>query len=248
MSRDLFKVVRVTPGKALFHDVTQGQRPVPEWLRGEPEKRPASPAAQVALGRDRGSESTPLTPRTERPSDSQAPSAALDPLYDAKMQSESLAAAMRESWRAPPPSVEGAPTEEVLAELGDAILALELERKELLKDTESALLTLVRLVAERVIAREIDGDEEVALRLVREGLSALEESTHTQVLLGYGFAAQVPALVERLKREGVHAEIAIDETLEPYACHLRSSLGSVDESMSTRLDALLSALTGEGEA
>lgn len=248
MSRELFKVVRVAPGQALFHDVTQKKRPLPEWLRSEPEKRSGDPAAQVSIGRERDRESTELTPKTERPSDSQAPPAALDPLYDAKMQSESLAAAMRESWRAPPPSVDNAPTDEALAELGDAILALELERKELLQDTESGLLTLVRLVAERVIAREIEGDEELALRLVREGLSALEESTHTHVLLGYGFATQVPALAERLKREGVHAELAIDETLEPYACHLRSSLGSVDESLSTRLDALLSALSAEGDS
>lgn len=250
MSRDIFKVVRVAPSHALFQDVSPGDKPIPKWLKSKDEEHPKDRAAYVApQNRDRSSEASRLGPPTARRglAEGQVPSAALDPLYEAKVQSESLAAEMRESWRVPAPA-DQAPGQDVFAELGDAIIALELERRELLKDSESAVLTLVRVVTERVLARELKDDSELARRLVREGLSALEESTHTSILLGYGFESQAQALSERLTREGVHAEVAIDDTLEPYACLLRSSLGSVDESLTTRLDAILSSLSGAADS
>lgn len=251
MSRDLFKVVRVAPSHGLFQDVSKGDKPIPEWLQKKDEGSPQDRAAYVApLNRDRSSESSRIGPPTARRglSEGQVPAAARDPLYDARLQSESLAAEMRESWRAPAPAADQAPGQDAFAELADAIASLEAERQELLKSSETAILTLVRIITERVLDRELKDDTGLALRLVREGLSALEESTHTSILLGYGFETQASALSERLSREGIRAEVAIDDTLEPYACILRSSLGSVDESIATRLDAILSSLSGGTES
>jgi len=188
--------------------------------------------------------------RVQPPSQPPA-SARPDDLYEERMRTAVLAAELRESWRiekepARDEARESAQLEAALGEVHEAITGLLGERTLLLEKTEKQLLQVVRLVAERVIERSIQGDQELPLRLIREGLSALDQQSGVQIVLGPAFEVEGAVLMARLEQEGIRAEVTIDEHASPYACRLRTELGEVDESLETRLDALLLSLTPDG--
>lgn len=154
-----------------------------------------------------------------------------------------MAAEMRESWRAPP--AESSVLSEALEELGQHIYALDAERKNAMKGLEREIWPLVRAIVERVLEREIRSDDTLAMRLIREGLHALADSSEVSVTLGPGFIENAPDLETALSDAGTRVRVVMDRSLPPYSCHVETPLGSVTESLEQRLDNILSELMPE---
>jgi len=152
---------------------------------------------------------------------------------------------MRDSWRAPASATSTESVSDALEELGQRLVELDAHRRGLLRSLESELLPLVRAIAERVIEREVRSDRGLALRLIQEGLQALADTAEVSITLGPGFENDAATLDAKLSQTGLRATIYVDHSLPAYSCNLETPLGSVDESVETRLDNILSELNSE---
>lgn len=253
MSRDSDRGGRIAPVRAVFQDVAPLPTRVPAWMNSTKQKRSHSSPPAAEFRRSRASSGSAQQPSSPPPSSGHfssplehtpsRPPSTDELLYDEQLKSASLTAEIRDSWRPSAPLVdEHAGTEEALEHVHAALVALDAERSALFAQAEKSLLSLVRVVAERVIERTIEGDDQLALRLIREGIGTLEDTSQLIVLLGPGFSTGVDALKSALERDGTRAEIQLDLSAPRFLCKIRSGFGSVDESLETRLDALLSEL------
>lgn len=137
------------------------------------------------------------------------------------------------------------PDPELLAGLIDAVEQLAQSRSDVLDATAGQLAELAATIARRVIAHELSVSPEVIDGLVREGLEALGEHDRVVVRVGSGFATAVEVLRHRLSRNGQRAEVRVDPDLSEFGCVVETELGVVDESIDSRLAALLQALKPE---
>jgi flagellar biosynthesis/type III secretory pathway protein FliH len=237
MSRDVFRIKAAVPQRALFGSVQSERRDLPSWLR-EPKgpspepRRPPTVPPPGPLGASKVPSRHPPAPPSVPPGRSSAQGN-----LDARLEAESLAAEMRESWRVP--ASESPNLSSALEELGQHILALEAERNNLLGTLEREVWPLVRVIVERVLEREISSDHTLAQRLIREGLHALADSSEVSVTLGPGFAESAESLEAVLGDSGTRVRVITDRSLPPYACNVETVLGSVDESLEARLDNVL---------
>ena len=246
----------VAPVRAIFHDVVPAQkRDVPDWMKkgglGSASSMPPGSAAALLEQPSRArtendnadfiAEPPPARTRVSGPSlHGESPS---DPLLEARIKNASLAAEVSESWTPPPTHEDPVPqTEEAMTELRTAISALAAQQSALLGQLEPQILALTRLVAERVIENQIPGDDQLPIRLVKEGLKTLDHGGAVTVILGPGFSAQAPRLEEELTRDGIECDIQVHDHLALYACQVRTELGVVDESVETRLDKIIASL------
>jgi len=253
----------VAPVRAIFHDIVPAQkRDVPNWMRkgsgsGSASSMPPTSAAallhadQTKVAPSKNDNAQPYSPPAHQPHASDVGGAPEpgDPLLDARMQSASLADEASESW------IPGAAQEdpkpvlmEALAELRAAIVDLAHSKAQMLRTLEPELLTLTRLIAERVLEGHLPSDNTLPHRLVQEGLRCLDHQGEISVTLGPGFAAHTDELEAELKRDGVVCEVTVLEHLALYACQIRTQLGSVDESVETRLDKILESISDEDDA
>lgn len=243
----------LAPVRAIFHDVLPAEtRDVPQWMRRRAfSSAPPETAAALLHASEPRKKSSPTSdyPRPGSKPPSYTPADA-DPALDARIQSAALASEISESWQPPPaaPAQDSQPPRLDLAmeEVRAAIAALQETRTQLLRELEPQLLALTRMVAERVLETELPQDHGLSLRLVHEGLQALDHNGHVAVLLGSGFAAEASHLQTRLEEDGIRCEIQVAEHLPTYACRIRTELGAVDESVETRLDKVLATIL-EGE-
>lgn len=136
--------------------------------------------------------------------------------------------------------------EEAAARIVAAVEQFAAERQSQLSEAEDELVTLVRVVAERVIAREIRLDPAICRSLIHEGLAALGDADHIGIRLGPFFADAVQDLELELKDRGVSAAIRVDPTVGLHGCVIETEMGRVDESVGSRIDRLLGSLTPEG--
>ncbi len=143
---------------------------------------------------------------------------------------------------APAPNL---PDPELLAGLIDAVEQLAQSRSDVLDATAGQLAELAATIARRVIAHELSVSPEVVDGLVREGLEALGEHDRVVVRVGAGFATAVEVLRQRLSRAGQRTEVRVDPDLSEFGCVVETELGVVDESIDSRLAALLQALKPE---
>jgi hypothetical protein len=127
----------------------------------------------------------------------------------------------------------------------DAIDGLAQARQMVLEDSAHEIAELATTIARRVIARELAIDPEIVHGLVQEGLSALGRDDRITVRLGARFARAASAIEQRLTVGDQRVEIVLDPTLEPHGCIVETDLGRVDESIESRLSALISALESD---
>jgi hypothetical protein len=127
----------------------------------------------------------------------------------------------------------------------DAIDGLAQARQMVLEDSAHEIAELATTIARRVIARELQMNPEIVHGLVQEGLSALGRDDRITVRLGARFARAAAAIEQRLTVGDQRAEIVLDPTLEPHGCIVETDLGRVDESIESRLSALISALESD---
>jgi len=131
--------------------------------------------------------------------------------------------------------------------LSEAIAALDDARLIAAEKVADSAAELAILVAKRVVGREVTLDRAVVRGLIAEGLHALAEHEPLRVDLGPGFAPVVEDVKADLALRGVQAIVHVDEELTDFGCMIRNDLGSVDESIETRLAVLLSAVRTEQE-
>lgn len=238
----------LTPVRAIFHDVLPAQtREIPRWMKGARVSSvpPESAAALLYSSDSHKKKPGQYTASSSRPPASRTPGT--DPDLDARMHSVALAAELTESWRPPPPQVDLTPRIDLaMDEVRTAVAGLQDVRSQLLRELEPQLLALTRMVTERVLETHLPTDHELSHRLVHEGLQALDHNGQATIVVGLGFASQVDSLRSRLEQDGIRAEVQVGEHLSSYACRIRTELGSVDESVETRLDKLLATIL-EGE-
>ena len=156
-------------------------------------------------------------------------------------------AVVPESGSSEPDADEIIPTleEDASAEIGRAIARLSSLREDLLRDAEVQLVELAGVIAQRVMARELQTDASFVRSLVKEGIAALAAGDRVIVRLGDAFASHRATLLQQLEAGSLKAEVIIDGELAPSGCVIETTFGRVDESLDCRLDALMNSLRAE---
>ncbi|MFO0565955.1 MAG: FliH/SctL family protein [Polyangiaceae bacterium] len=225
---------------ATFADVTPGQRRAPSWIvrqrprdskEGDPPPRPPRLPREFVAAFQR-----------EMEHHSRAP----EPPPAEPSQIETRAPTEPPPPAAPPAVPEPpAPDPALVAALAGAIEQVSRARAEVLTVTAGQLAELAAMIARRVLSRELSVEPAVIHGLVREGLDALGEHDHVVVRLGTGFSSMLDEVRSRLEHVGTRAEVRVSAELGDYGCVVETELGSVDESIETRLATLLQALKPE---
>lgn len=145
----------------------------------------------------------------------------------------------------PPPQPQLSPELRVAVE--HALENLVHARNLVLETTAGQLAELAATIARRVIAHELSVSPETVRLLVDEGLAALERDERVLVRMGDGFASERAELFAHLNNQGGKVEVVIDPTLGHFGCVVETEHGWVDESIETRLAALLQELRSDSE-
>ncbi len=242
---------------AHFDDVTPRQRKQPSWLSYG--RRHSAPVMPVSLPRP------PLIPSEmvgELPQAAAMPAADVQRRGKSPETRESVAAPVVEDIK---PSMSPAELETLVAERSVRLTAEQgsensrmaiLEAVQRISDTHDRMtveltaraVDLAILIARRVIARELHTHKDIVVDLVREGLEVLNARDRVRVHLGTEFAVMQNALASQYSAMGTVIDITIDNTLPAYGCFVETDVGSVDESIESRIAALLEVITDREEA
>ncbi len=234
---------------ARFDDVTPRQRRQPSWLvKG---RRPSSPVT--------------LPPPPPIPSDLISASLRIEnaegsTAHDGAKQDAGRESAASLGNEASRPSMTPVELEALVAERASRQVA-----DQILKESQTAILEAVQnlvsahermseelsnrsvelaiLVARRIVARELQTQPDIVTDLVREGLEVLNVRDRVRVHLGSEFAVLKDELVAHFSAAGTMIDANLDSALPAYGCVVETEVGSVDESIESRLDAMLEALT-----
>lgn len=237
---------------ARFDDVTPGQRRQPSWLVKE--RRPSSPPR------------ISVPPPPPLPSELIAVEPSIQELDAAKAHSDKRGAVSeppsRSTNEASRPSMSPMEFEALVAER-----AARQATEQLIRENEGAILEVLHtlsaaherlsaglceravelavLVARRVIARELVTQPDIVTDLVREGLEVLNVHDKVRVHLGSEFAVLKDAVISHFAAAGTMIDVTLDATLPPYGCVVETEVGSVDESIETRISTLLESLSNQ---
>lgn len=248
---------------ARFDNVGTRDRRIPSWLGQASLERPGSEEGAPSLrpGKERAKSVRPFareaahsSPRAESerlPGHERSPSLRSPshrpsrPASRGSMSPSELEAIISEkaAQRAHAEILEGGRTA-----LAEAIESLEQARRDLLYGAEPRLIELAELIARRVIARELKTQPDLVADLVREGMDALASRDKVRVQLGTGFAMMAVMVSEQLATRGVDVELSVNGQLSDYGCVVETDIGKVDESIESRIDAVLEAIDAEEDA
>ena len=240
---------------ASFDDVTPGQRRQPSWLA---KARPSGLMPQVSLPPPPG---LPNQVVSEAPAIEELDS--LGKANDAKRNVDFDVPA-RLPNEPSKPSMSPVEFEALVAERAakqateqliqenqaaftEAVHVLVTAHEQLSDKLCERAVELAILVARRVVARELLTRPDIVTDLVREGLEVLNVHDKVRVHLGTEFAVLKDALVAHFAANGTMIDAMLDTTLPPYGCVVETEVGSVDESIESRLSTLLEALTSQEE-
>jgi len=238
---------------AHFVDVGSPERRLPSWLaNGEPER--IVPNVRSGAGSSTGIEA-PVSPVRheserfqqvhERPGSiragSRQPSRPPSRASMSPSELESLIAE-RAAQRASTQLMEDGK-----AALAEAIESIEQARRDMLYGAEQRLIELAMLIARRVIARELKTQPDLVADLVREGVDALAARDKIRIQLGTGFAVAAVMVSEQLATKGIEVELGISTAISEFGCVVETDIGRVDESIESRIDAVLEAIDTETE-
>jgi Flagellar assembly protein FliH len=132
--------------------------------------------------------------------------------------------------------------EEAVSAIASALEELSASRARLLIEAEDDLFTLAKLVAERVIGRELRSDPKLVRNLVREGVAALSSGDTCTVRLGRFYSGVVEDVRVAVMDMAMDVSVVVDPALANYGCVIESQWGRVDESVDGRLRTLLDQL------
>jgi hypothetical protein len=239
---------------AKFVDVTPGQRRQPSWLAKARRSSASTPPLSVP-------------PPPAIPNELIVPAPSIQEVDSSGKSSEAkrdfeldvLARLPHEPSR---PSMTPAELEALVAEratkqaterLIEQNQAAILEAVEILASAHERLsgklceraVELAIVVARRVLARELLTQPDIVTDLVREGLEVLNVHDRVRVHLGPEFAVLKDALATHFAATGTMIDVNLDTTLSPYGCVVETEVGSVDESIESRLSTLLESLLNQ---
>lgn len=129
--------------------------------------------------------------------------------------------------------------EQVVQALSEAVGSLMAARSKMLADAENETFELVKLIAERVVARELNSDPRLVVSLVHEGILALSSKDQITIRLGNFFSDVARDIELAVAEMGVDVVVRVEPQLSRYACLVESQWGKVDESVDARLRTLL---------
>jgi flagellar assembly protein FliH len=139
---------------------------------------------------------------------------------------------------------------ELLDRLAASIELLAGERTRILARAEGELVELASAIARRVVGHELKIDPTLVVDLAVEGIDALGKGERLSVHIGdLGDDAAMEAIGARLAALAPQCQIVRDPMLPRGGCVVKTEYGTVDESLESRLDRVLAALsTVSGEA
>lgn len=126
-----------------------------------------------------------------------------------------------------------------------ALAQLSSLREDLLRDAEAQLVELAGVIAQRVVARELQTDASFVGSLVKEGVAALADGDRVNVRLGRAFWSHRDTLLQQLKARRLQVQVIVDDGLAPSGCVIETTFGRVDESLESRFDVLMQSLRPE---
>ncbi|MFS0727840.1 FliH/SctL family protein [Paenibacillus sp. 1P07SE] len=119
-------------------------------------------------------------------------------------------------------------------------------RETIIQEAEPFVVELSCAIAEKVIARHMEGTPELALELIRRSLSRRREQGVITLCVAPGQLAFVQAAREELALViDSQAELRIlpDASVKDHGCVIRSSFGSIDARIDTQLEEIKRELT-----
>lgn len=132
-------------------------------------------------------------------------------------------------------------------ELLESLLEIKEKRVEVLRTIEEDVLKLSIKLAEKIIGREISGENSAAVR-VEIVSNALRSARHQEMLTVRVNAADLP-LLERMRDEKTNAfgraqliDFVADQTISIGGCIIESQSGTIDARVETQLRILENAL------
>jgi Flagellar assembly protein FliH len=237
-----------SPRRVKFTNVSRERERLPSWLpsaRRRTAKKEDSPL--LAPPRVPSEFVDAIRQELEPERASRPPRVSERPRPSARPGSMPPASAAAELVHAPPAAPPFIVDPEATAAFERAVELLISERGRVLEQTAGQLGELATIIARRVIAHEISLNPSLVAGLVREGLEALGAHDRVLVRVGRGFAVARESLGQRLADRGAHAEVRLDATLDEHGCVVETELGSVDESIESRITTLLNALKPDSE-
>lgn len=235
---------------AHFEDVTQRQRKQPSWLCHD--RRNADPVAvslpypplvpadmagavcqQVAI--PTGNPAKHSRQDTREPAHSPAAEPSRPSMSPAELESLVAERAARKAVEQKLESGRSA--------VADALQRIETAHNLLADELTRRAVDLAMLVARRVIARELRIQQDIVVGLVREALDVLNSRDRVRVHLGREFAVMQSTLVAHYSAMGTLIDVTVDDDLPEYGCVVETDVGSVDESIDSRLAALLEGMS-----
>lgn len=240
---------------AQFDDVSQQKRRNPSWLCASRRHSsppafsvPRPPAVPTELASPRVQSSAP-PPENIRPLRQDTPRESAPPPQKADDAKFSMTPVELESLVAERAMRQAA--EQTLAifktEAAEAIQRIVDSHDRLVSEWTDRATELAMLVARRVIARELNISKDVVIELVREALEVLNTRDRVRVHLGPEFAEMQDALTSHFASSGTLIELVVDTDMPNYGCVVETDVGSVDESIDSRLSALLEVVSSEGK-
>lgn len=130
---------------------------------------------------------------------------------------------------------------EALETLNQAVI----ERKKIIKDSESEILRLAIKAAEQVIRSEVSLHRDVSLNIVSEAINRVSDREQVIIRVNREDAEFIKRYKDRLSSivDGVKSfSILEDGSIEPGGCVIETNLGFVDARISTKLQAIEDAL------
>jgi hypothetical protein len=232
-----------SPRRVKFANVSQERERLPSWMptaRRRNAKKEDSPS--LAPPRVPSEFVDAIRQELEPERASRPPRASERPKASAHPSFPPLAAP---AAAAPPPPFIVDP--EATAAFERAVELLVSERTRVLEQTAGQLGELATIIARRVIAHELSLNPGLIAGLVREGLEALGAHDRVVVRVGRGFIEARDRLEQRLADRGARAEVRLDPSLAEHGCVVETELGSVDESIESRITTLLNALKPDSD-
>ncbi len=113
-------------------------------------------------------------------------------------------------------------------------------RRRVFEASERQLVQLAVVVAEKVVGRELEADQELFAQWAREGVSALLAEDSLTVTVSPDVAAVLQD-VDAWPSTG-SVSVVVDEGLEPGSCEVRGEVGKVDASVRARVAAMCETL------
>jgi flagellar assembly protein FliH len=136
----------------------------------------------------------------------------------------------------------------VIPALKQAARNIEDARHAWLAHWESGAVHLAAAIAKRLIRRELRGQPEITLTLVREGLELAAGSSQLRILLNpldlQSLGNQARMLVDELSPH-IEAEIEADPGVSPGGCRVETRFGVIDQQFEAQLQRIEEELKQE---